>query len=180
MKIKKILFATFALALASAAGSAMFTPAAVFADTASQGSTQTESPFVFGGTIADFTPALDPNGPWQVSGVWNLTLRGDSGVGDLTVDLNMMRVVNLTPSHHTHHVRLTNAVVTPLENGIRISGEAVITGGNGSVAPSFSGSTVTADITGGTAVPFSDIALTIEGGAASHFGAPLNGVVAQR
>ena len=146
----------------------------------SKGSAQARSPFAFSGTIADFTPDLDGNGPWQVSGVWNMDLRGDSGLGDLTVDLNMIRVVNLNPSHHTHHMRLTNAVVTQLENGFRISGEAVITGGNGSAAPGFFGSTVTADITGGTAVRFSDIAITIEGGAASHFGAPLNGVVTQR
>ena len=32
------------------------------------------TPMRFSGIIDDFTPVLDSNGPWQVSGQWSLTL----------------------------------------------------------------------------------------------------------
>jgi hypothetical protein len=79
-------------------------------------------------------------------------------------------------SHHTHHVTVTNAEVSALANGFRVSGTGVITV-NGSVAP-FSGSPVQVDITGGNAVTYSNIQVTFAGAAAGHFGPhPLDGVV---
>ncbi|HEX6280023.1 MAG TPA: hypothetical protein VFZ49_08400 [Pyrinomonadaceae bacterium] len=145
----------------------------------SQGFAQSESQFKLRGIIDDFTPELDANGPWQTSGEWSLDLIGNSGRGNFSVAINMVRAENLNRSAHTHHVMLTNAAVTPLPNGFRLSGDAVITG-NGNLA-GFSGSTLNVDVTGGNTVAHSNIALTFEGGAVGHFGGqPLHGVVSLR
>ena len=134
---------------------------------------------MFGGIIDDFTPVLDANGPWQVSGQWSLMLIGNSGRGNFSVGLNMVRAENVARSAHTHQVTLSNGQVTPLANGFRISGDAIITL-NGNLA-GFSGSPVDVDVTGGSAVPFSNIALTFRGAAVMHFGdQPFHGVVTQR
>ena len=42
------------------------------------------TPTMFSGIIDDFTPMLDQNGPWQLSGQWSLTLHGHSGSGDFS------------------------------------------------------------------------------------------------
>jgi hypothetical protein len=77
---------------------------------------------------------------------------------------------------HTHHIGLVDGTVTALPNGWRISGNAVITG-NGNVA-GFSPSPIVVEITGGNAVAASNIKLTFDGAAVSHFGTqPLDGVV---
>jgi hypothetical protein len=146
-----------------------------------KGLAQPEMPMaiMLGGIIDDFTPVLDANGPWQVSGRWSLRLTGHSGRGNFSVALNMVRAENLTRSAHTHQVTLSDGQVTPLPNGFQISGNAVITV-NGELA-GFSGSPVTVQITGGSALPFSNIALTFGGGAVMHFGdQPFHGVVVQR
>jgi hypothetical protein len=144
-----------------------------------QGLAQTATPMIFAGIIDDFTPVLDANGPWQVSGQWSLTLIGNSGRGDFSVALNMVRAENLTRSAHTHHVTISNGEVTPLANGFQISGNAIITV-SGNLA-GFSGSPVTVQVTGGSAVPFTNITLTFGGGAVSHFGdQPFHGVLTQR
>lgn len=142
-----------------------------------QSHAQRGTTFARSGIIADFTPVLDANGPWQVSGLWTVRLN-QTGRGDLTVAINMVRAESLTRSAHTHHVTLTNATVSALPNGLRLRGIAVITS-NGNLA-GFSGSTVTADITGGNAIYTSNIALSFEGGAVGHFGdQPIHGVVDQ-
>lgn len=134
----------------------------------------------FEGIIDDFTPVLDANGPWQVSGQWSLRLAHHGGHGDFSVALNMVRAEN--PDNrgaHTHHVTISNGQVTPLTNGFQITGNAIITV-NGNLA-GFSGSPVTVQVTGGSEVPYSNIALTFGGGAVSHFGdQPFHGVVTQR
>jgi hypothetical protein len=88
----------------------------------------------------------------------------------------MVRSDNAMRAEHTHHIRLTDGDVTTLANGHRISGTASFTV-NGSLA-GFTGSPVDIEISGGSAVSPSNVAVTFGGAAASHFGAqPLNGVV---
>jgi hypothetical protein len=143
------------------------------------GQTQTSTPMRFVGIVDDFTAALDSSGPWQISGEWVLLLKASSGKADFSVPINMVRADSTTRSAHTHHVVLSDAVVTTLSNGFSISGNAIITS-NGSVA-GFSGSQVDVLVTGGDTLPYSNITLTFGGGAASHFGdQPFHGVVTQR
>jgi hypothetical protein len=145
----------------------------------SQALGQTGTPTMFGGIIDDFTPTLDANGPWQVSGQWSLTLRGNSGRGNFSAALNMLRAETSPRGAHTHQVTLSNGQVTLLANGFQITGNAIITA-SGNLA-GFSGSPVIVQVTGGSAVPFSNIALTFGGGAVMHFGdQPFHGVVTQR
>jgi hypothetical protein len=78
---------------------------------------------------------------------------------------------------HTHHITLVDGIVTPLANGFRVNGTASITG-NGNPAPFGLSSPLQADITGGSAVAFSNIKVTFGTPAAGHFGAQaVNGVV---
>ena len=147
----------------------------------SQGLAQTPPPpTMFSGIIDDFTPVLDANGPWQVSGQWSLTLIGTSGRGNFSWAVNMVRAENPdNRMQHTHQVTLSNGQVTLLANGFQISGNAIITG-NGNLA-AFSGSPVVVQVTWGSAVPFENIALTFGGSAVMHFGdQPFHGVVTQR
>jgi hypothetical protein len=155
--------------------------AVVVAGFTSQGlaQTQTSIPTMFTGFIDDFTPVLDANGPWQVSAQWSLMLIGTSGRGNFSAALNMVRAETSPRSAHTHQVTLSDAQVTPIANGFQISGNAVITA-NGNLA-GFSGSPVLVEVTGGSAIPFSNISLTFGGGAVGHFGdQPFHGVVTQR
>jgi hypothetical protein len=145
----------------------------------SQGLGQAGTQTMFAGIIDDFTPTLDTFGPYQVSGQWSLALSGNSGRGNFSAALNMLRAETSPRSAHTHQVTLSNAQITPIANGFQISGNAIITG-NGTLA-SFSGSPVTVQVTGGSAVPFENIALTFGGTAVTHFGdQPFHGVVTQR
>ena len=88
----------------------------------------------------------------------------------------MVRSDNETRQSHTHHIRMTNGGVTPIEGGFRINGTASITV-NG-VAAAFPNSPVEIEITGGAAVALSNFKVTFSGGGAGHFGdQPLDGVV---
>ena len=142
------------------------------------------------GTLSDYTPA-SVSGPWEVRGQWSLQLRGMSGTADFSAALTMGRSDlgvmlngggNLnSPSArtaHTHHVIVSNGIVTPLANGFRVTGAATITG-NGNFPPPFGGSsTLQIDVTGGNSVTLSNIKLTFGGDAATHFGTnPISGVV---
>jgi hypothetical protein len=143
------------------------------------GMAQGSSQMKFGGLINDYTADLDGNGPWHIVGEWSLALAGDSGTGDFSVALSMVRADTPNGGSHTHHVTLAGGVVTALANGYRISGVAVMTG-NGSLA-GFSGSPIDVQITGGSAVPFSNLSVLFGGGAVGHFGdQPLDGVVTGR
>ena len=91
----------------------------------------------------------------------------------------MVRAVNDVRMQHTHQVTISDGQVTSLANGFQISGNAIITL-NGNLAP-FSGSLVTVQVTGGSAVPFENITVTFGGAAVMHFGdQPFHGVVKQR
>jgi hypothetical protein len=128
------------------------------------------------GTIHHYTAVLDPNGPWQIVGDWSLTLNTANFTVDLLASFSMVRSDNETRSPHTHHISMPGGQITPIANGFRISGVAVILN-NGSSAP-FSGSPVSVDITGGSGMSFSNVSVTFGGAAAGHFGAePVLGVV---
>jgi hypothetical protein len=65
---------------------------------------------------------------------------------------------------------------TAIDNGVRIVGTAAITT-NGSLA-GFTGSPVAIELTGGSALVFSNFKITFGGGAIGHFGPdPIDGVV---
>lgn len=145
----------------------------------SQGMAQVENQYKLSGLINDYTPVLDAGGAWHVAGTWTLTLKGDSSKADFAASLAMVRADNETRSPHTHHVSITDAHVTALANGFRISGAAVMTG-NGHLA-GFSGAPVDVLVTGGNTVDLSNVSVIFSGGAVSHFGAePLDGVVSDR
>ena len=132
----------------------------------------------YSGTVNDYTLNVDGGGAWHISGEWTMSVNGDSGKGTFTVGLTMARAAVEPRSFHTHHITLENGAVTALPNGYRITGTAALTG-NGSFA-GFNGSPLTVEITGGNAVPFSNLAITFGGGAANHFGsATIKGVVTE-
>ena len=143
------------------------------------GFAQGQAQVKFGGLINDYTPVIDAGGPWHVVGEWSLALKGNSGRGDFSVALSMVRADNLTRSSHTHHIIVTDGEVTALANGYRISGTGVITG-NGNLS-GISGSPVDMVVTGGNTVAYSNVSVTFGGAAVGHFGSePLDGVVTDR
>lgn len=96
-------------------------------------------------------------------------LMGNSDRGNFSVALNMVRAENPdNRSPRTHQVTISNGQVTSLANGFQISGNAIITV-KGALA-GFSGSPVTVQVTGGSAIAFSNIALTFGGCAVINFG----------
>jgi hypothetical protein len=137
---------------------------------------QQPTPTRMEGVINDYTADLDGQGAWHIVGDWSLFLKGQSGRVDFIASLTMVRADNTSRASHTHHVGIIDGTVTPIANGYRISGNAVITG-NGAAA-GFSGSRVDVDITGASLVPYSNVKLAFGGGAIGHFGdQPLDGVV---
>jgi hypothetical protein len=144
----------------------------------------------YSGVINDFTPE-NVSGPWEVRGHWSLTIKGDSGKADFSAALTMARSdAGVADSGngdlndpaqrnaHTHHITLLGGVVTAIPNGFRVKGPATITA-NGKFPPPFGPtSELQIDVTGGNSVEFSNVAVTFEENAATHFGtAPLHGVV---
>jgi hypothetical protein len=147
----------------------------------------------FTGLINAYSPqtttTTGTTGPYEVRGPWSVNLNGDSRKADFSAALNMVLsdgwVItenndNFDPNArnaHTHHVTVVNGDVTKLSTGgFMITGTATITL-NGNPAP-ISPSPVTIEITGGTDVKFSNIALTFGYPANTHFGTePLPGVV---
>ena len=144
-----------------------------------EGSAQAPAALRLTGLINDYSAG--GGGPWHVHADWELRLKGASGKADFSAAVAMLRsdlwvVLTATEarSPHTHHVTLTDGAVTSLPNGIRVSGTATVTGSGN---PAFV-SPVQIDVTGGSAVPFSNVSVTFAGAAANHFGTlPLNGVV---
>ena len=142
------------------------------------GLAQSQRDLRYSGTVNDYTANFDGVGAWHITGEWTMSVKGDSGKGAFTVGLTMARAAVEPRSFHTHHVTLEDGVVTMLPNGYRITGTAGMAGNGGFAG--FTGSPVTVDITGGNAVPFSNIAITFGGGAAGHFGTgTIKGVVTQ-
>jgi hypothetical protein len=143
----------------------------------------------FRGTINDYAPAnVSPTGPWLVGGDWTLVVNGTSGKADFKASLTMVRSDYWVSLHgdpndpsgrtpHSHDIALLNGTVTPIAGGFRVSGMASVAA-SGNVPPFGQMSPLTVDITGGTAVPFSNIKVTFGSPASGHFGTqPLDGVV---
>lgn len=130
----------------------------------------------FGGTINDYTVDLDGNGPWHVTGEWSVRIKGESGKADVSVALSMVRAATEPRQPHTHHVWLTDGSVSSIPGGHLITGAATMTG-SGNLA-GFSGSPIEVRVTGGSAVPASNVSVTFLGASTGHFGtAPIDGVV---
>jgi hypothetical protein len=131
----------------------------------------------FRGVIDDYEEISATNAMvWHIWGSWSLRVKGDSGKAEFSAALAMIHPDDTPRGAHTHHVTLSDGEVTPIPNGIRISGTAVITG-NGNLA-GFSGSPIQVDLTGGTSVQFSNVAVTFGDPATAHFGdQPFHGVV---
>ena len=152
---------------------------------------QAPSPMQFSGVINDYTPSTSsPMGPWEMRGPWSLTLNGTAGTADFTATLTMelsdytRNASNIDATsgssgrmQHTHHIAIAGGTVTQISTGgFEVSGPATVTK-DGSPAP-FAASTLSVAVTGGTAVGFSNIALTFAGGAIVHFGSQaIHGVV---
>ncbi|MGH9685333.1 MAG: hypothetical protein ACRD4S_17195 [Candidatus Acidiferrales bacterium] len=167
---------------------------------ASNSFAQRPTPLHFSGLINDYTPLTinnKPAGPWEMRGKWTLTLDRDGDKADFSAVMNMTHsdywvdVVNIEPNSaddnsamtgrhpHTHHITVQDATVTPLNGGgFEVSGPVVVTA-DGAAAPfmpnctTATPCTLTVDITGGTAVQYSNITMTFGGptnGPTSHFG----------
>ena len=142
----------------------------------SQGLAQVPAPARVEGLIHDFTADLDTAGPWLIVGPWSLAVTTQTGRVEFLAALSMVRSDNPARQAHTHHVAMNDGQVTPLANGYRITGNAMITS-NGATA-GFSGSPVVIEITGGNAVTLANLKVTFGGSAVAHFGdQPLEGVV---
>jgi hypothetical protein len=82
---------------------------------------------------------------------------------------------------HTHHITLKGGTVSyPSTGGLQVTGGTVTITANGNWPPPFEppSSTLTIAVMGGNTLAFSNIKLSLGGGAANHFGAQaVNGVV---
>lgn len=152
---------------------------------------QTPAGTQFSGVINDYTPTTSsPMGPWEMRGPWTMTLNQDSSKADFSASLTMelsdftrnSSNIDVTSGtggrmQHTHHITIEGGTIKQIPTGgFELSGAVAVTK-DGSPAP-FKASTLTVDITGGTSVGFSNIALQFEGGATGHFGSQLiHGVV---
>jgi hypothetical protein len=143
------------------------------------------------GLINDYSPVnISPTGPWEIRGQWQMHLMGASGKATFTAQLTMVRSdywILATPGAdpdnpaarmpHTHHLSIPQGTVTPLANGFRVSGPAVVTA-SGNPAPFGPSSELQVDVTGGSSVPYSNVKVTFTGDAIVHFGTQaLEGVV---
>jgi hypothetical protein len=147
----------------------------------------------FSGEINSYSPQLTSStgsvtGPYEVRGPWSLTLTTATNTANFSAALNMelsdgwaltQNGGDFDPAAraaHTHHITLTNAHVTPITGGFKVTGTARVTL-NGARAP-ISPSPVEVDITGGSIIPYSNITMTFALPASNHFGTEaLAGVV---
>lgn len=157
----------------------------------------------FKGSISDYTPSTVSGGPYQLGGRWSVDVQR-TGEGAFSADLTMetsdygisdsTAVDPANPgtrSPHTHHISLTNAVVSydpsvcP-SNSPPTTGSAVVLTGtatisaNGGPAPFAANgpSGLQACVMGGTETNFSNLTLVFTGAATGHFGSqPIHGVV---
>ena len=140
-----------------------------------QGVAQNSTPHQFDGLVHHYTAALDANGPWHIAGEWSVRVEGNSGRADFSAALSMVRAANAVRQPHTHHVTMNNGDFVFTATGFAVNGVATVTG-NGNM--SFT-SPVEVLVTGGNAVPYSNVSVRFIGSAGvSHFGAEaLGGVV---
>jgi hypothetical protein len=173
---------------------------------------QDRRPIHFSGLINDYSPSTVKGGPWEMHGQWTLDIRPDSRAesgfaGDFSADMTMSDYGTTAglpdatkggQSPHTHHIKLTNKMVTTNMDGCPTVSPATLTGfqingtvslitGNGTNAPFEHPngppvSTLQVCITGGEQVPYSvtnsNISLVFGGPATTHFGTQaIHGVV---
>jgi len=154
---------------------------------------QTSSLTTFIGDINAYSPQATSStgavtGPYEIRGPWSMTLKGAS-TANFSTDLNMeesdgwcmtQNGSNFDPAArnaHTHHITLVNAAVTTITNGFQITGTATIMA-NGAISTTLSPSVLTVQVTGGTDRKYSNITLTFQAPASTHFGTePVAGVV---
>lgn len=145
------------------------------------------TPTHFSGVINDYTPVVGTTGPWEVRGPWSLTLHPESNTADFSAAITMeLSDFSLTSTdisasarmQHTHNLTVVGGTVAPITGGFAVTGPVTITKDGGPAPAAIQGSSLVIDVTGGTLVEFSDIALTFQDGAINHFGGqPLHGVV---
>ena len=162
---------------------------AVLALTSIAALAQNATPKRFCGVINAYSPQTGTTGPYEIRGPWSMKLKEDSTKADFSAALNMelsdgwvitQNNSNFDPNArgaHTHHLTLVAGdVTTTSTGGLLITGTATVTV-NGNPAP-ISPSPLTIEISGGTDVEFSNIALTFGSPGSKHFGTePLPGVV---
>jgi hypothetical protein len=138
------------------------------------------------GSIDDYVEVAGER--WHASGEWALLLRRGNDRGDFSLALHGVPRDSppLYPvsAAHTHHVSIAEGVVTVTKdptNGkltLTLTGPATITSQGNLMGAS--GSVVTVTVTGGTALPYSNVAVTFSQAAVVHFGSlPYHGVVTQ-
>lgn len=177
-----------------------------------------QSPTHFSGLLNDYTPntvdgtatgAPISGAPYEMHGKWALSLNQHWTAATFSAELTMQtsEVANKDPNYnpgtgaHTHHISVTNGVVSmdwqspttcptlkpAATGGFVITGLAYVTG-SGSNAPFGNPSPVTICILGGTStgapdtasVEFSNLTLKFGTPANSHFSSlPIHGVVAK-
>jgi hypothetical protein len=147
----------------------------------------TRAPNHFAGVINDYTAVAGGTGPWEVRGPWTLDVNERTGKAEFSAAVTMeltdfaLSGANIGTSgrtQHTHHLTVVGGTVTSITGGFEVTGPVTITKDGGSAPMSIQGSSLVIDVTGGTLVEFSNVALTFEDGAAGHFGTtPLHGVV---
>jgi hypothetical protein len=157
----------------------------------------------YSGLLNDHTPsaAVVKGGPYEMRGKWTLEVDERRGTGKFSAEMDMQTsdygivqgTVNkddpTTRGAHTHHIRMTDGVLTTdwparcpqfspaVKEGFAITGTAFVTG-NGAPAPFGNPSPFTVCVLGGDAVKFSNITVTFGTPAANHFGTqPIHGVV---
>jgi hypothetical protein len=143
------------------------------------------------GVLNDHTLAMF--GSWEMHGTWSMDVDDRTGKADFTAVMTMERAdLFFVPppagtgadanslavrNPHTHHIAVMDGTVTAIVGGFRLMGPATVTG-NGGVAPFGVNNTAQIDITGGTLVTYSNLALTFSGDAIKHFGdQPIAGAV---
>jgi hypothetical protein len=166
---------------------------------------QDQRPVDLSGTISDYNPF--DHGQYEMRGTWSLKVNGESNKADFSAALNMEHsdlwmISNDTTDTtlrdpHTHHITMKHAhvifdqsyvasqcptagYVVPTTTGFAVKGMASITGdgGHAPFAPNGELSPLTACVTGGSQVGFSNITLILGLPASKHFGTqPINGVV---
>ena len=176
------------------------------------------APTHFSGVINDYTLSNVAGGPYEMHGQWSMDLRRQWGTtdysADFSADLTMAAIatalvtVATLPNGtiavqaqggvgaHTHHIKLTNIMVTqdmtgcptyktnPSTTGFQVNGTVSLMTGNGSNAPFETtppSSTLQVCVTGGTEIAYSNVTLVFGGPpttAVSHFGTQaIHGVV---
>lgn len=174
--------------------------------------TQAPMPEHFSGIISDYTPSIPsstpntpPTPPYEMRGHWSLHLNRRTGKADFSAFMAMefsdysLLTSGADPTNssvrvqHTHHITMTDAVVTydptdcpayaspvPTNPGFAVNGMADITG-NGSAAPfQVKGglSPLQVCINGGGEVEFSNMSMLFQAPATGHFGKQaIHGVV---